>query len=127
MPRVTIRLAICDDSNPFREILTMVLEREPDIEIVGQAVNGAEGIELARTQRPDAMLLDVAMPVMDGIEAIAGIHEASPGTAVIMLTGMASSVNERGLAAGAVRVIEKGADITVVLEAVRSAVAERTR
>jgi len=123
---VTIRLAICDNSDLFREVLATVLALEPGIEIVGEAINGAEGIELARTQRPDAMLLDVSMPVMDGIEAIAGIHEASPGTAVIMLTGLTNSVvRERALAAGATHFIEKGSDFPVILETVRSAVADR--
>jgi DNA-binding NarL/FixJ family response regulator len=66
---MTIRVLIADDQDIVRAGLTMILDAQPDIEVVGEAANGREAVTLARELRPDVCLLDIRMPEMDGIEA----------------------------------------------------------
>jgi DNA-binding NarL/FixJ family response regulator len=113
------RIVVCDDQPAFRQLVSMVLGLESGIEIVGEAANGVEAIDAVRRHTPDVLLLDVAMPIMDGLEALPFIHEASPATQVVMVTAFGSeSVRERALAGGAVAFIEKGLDVTELVEQV---------
>lgn len=115
-----IRLAICDDVEAFRRMLSIVFDLEHDIEIVGQAADGREAVELASATDIDVMLMDLAMPVMDGLEALPKVLEASPDTKVIMLTGFGTAeILERTLAAGAARYLTKGVLPDEILAAVR--------
>lgn len=66
---MTIRVAIVDDQALMRDGFTMILDAQPDIDVVGDAENGQLGVELCRRTRPDVVLMDIRMPVMDGIEA----------------------------------------------------------
>jgi DNA-binding NarL/FixJ family response regulator len=66
---MTIRVAIVDDQALMRDGFTMILDAQPDIEVVGDAENGRVGLELCRRTRPDVVLMDIRMPVLDGIEA----------------------------------------------------------
>jgi DNA-binding NarL/FixJ family response regulator len=66
---MTIRVAIVDDQALMRDGFTMILDAQPDLEVVGDAENGRLGLELCRRARPDVVLMDIRMPVMDGIEA----------------------------------------------------------
>lgn len=116
------RLAICDDVSTFRRLVSAVFRWEPGFELVGEAANGLEAVELARRVQPDVMFLDIAMPIMDGIEALPKIREASPSTRVIVLTAFASaSIRSRTLAAGAVEYLEKGITPAMMIAAVRRA------
>lgn len=81
-----IRVLIADDHALLREGLRRVLESEPDIEIVGEAADGADVIEKCRTLRPDVVLMDVSMPKVDGLEATRIICRELPETKVIVLT-----------------------------------------
>ena len=91
---------------------------------MGEAADGFEAIELARRVQPDVMFLDIAMPIMDGIEALPKIRVASPSTRVIVLTAFASSsIRSRALAAGAVEYLEKGATPAIMIDAARRACA----
>ena len=117
---MSCRIVICDDQPSFREVLGLMLGIEGDFEVVGEAGNGRDAIELVRELQPDVLLLDIAMPVMDGLEALPAIREASPDTRVVMLTGLASeAIRERALAAGATLFIEKGTDIATLARRVR--------
>lgn len=120
------RIVICDDHQSYRELVSLVLGLEPDLEVVGEAADGRQAIEVARRLEPDAVLLDVSMPEMDGIEALPHIRAAAPGARVIMVTAFgAESVRRRATDAGAHAFVEKGGDIEDLVAEVRIACGER--
>lgn len=82
---MAIRVVVADDQELVRSGFAMILDAQPDIEVVGEAGDGAEAVALARALRPDVVLLDVRMPVMDGIEAARQVTAAG-GTRILMLT-----------------------------------------
>ena len=82
-----LRVLIADDHRLFAEALEAILATDERIEVVGQAGDGSEAVELARRLGPDVVLMDVSMPVLDGFEATREIRAASDDTLVLMLTG----------------------------------------
>ena len=86
MPDGPIRILIADDHELFRRGLRMVLEDEPDIEVLGEAGDGAAAVEMAREHAPDVVVMDVRMPSLSGIEATQRIKEEEPGTRILVLT-----------------------------------------
>ena len=113
------RIVVCDDQPAFRMIVSTVLRLEPDVEVVGEGGDGQQAIELAVRLKPDVLLLDIAMPVMDGLEALPHIRAGSPETKVVMLTGVANhSVRQSALDGGAALFLEKGVDIDELVRAV---------
>jgi DNA-binding NarL/FixJ family response regulator len=81
-----IRVLIADDQAMVRAGLHMILESEPDLEVTGEAGDGAQAVDLVRHGRPDVVLMDIRMPVMDGLEATAKITAEYPEARVIVLT-----------------------------------------
>ncbi len=81
-----IRVLIVDDQRLMREGLRILLEMEEDIDVVGEAENGAEALRKYTDLQPDVILMDIRMPVMDGVEAIRRLHEKTPNAKVIILT-----------------------------------------
>ena len=107
-----LRTVLVDDVADMRELLRLLLLRDGRFSIVGEAANGQEAIELVADLFPDLVVLDVAMPVLDGIAALPRLREASPRTRIVMLSGFPAEDMERpSLAAGAVGYLEKGPDI----------------
>src|ERR671938_1980986 len=96
---MAIRIVIADDHSVVRQGLRMFLGLDPELEVIGEATNGAEAVRLARELRPDVVLMDLLMPVMDGVAATGEIRRALPDTEVLALT----SVLERASVVGAVR------------------------
>lgn len=116
----SFRIAICDDVAEFRRVLELLLEVEHDFTIVGQASNGREAIELVTKVDVDVLLLDVAMPIMDGMEALPHVVEASPATSVIMLTGFGTAAKRRrAKELGAAGYVEKGLAPNALIDAIR--------
>jgi DNA-binding NarL/FixJ family response regulator len=94
-----IRILIADDHSVVRQGLRMFLELDSDLEVVGEAANGSEAVQMSRELQPDVVLMDMLMPVMDGIEATTAIRSQLPDTEVIALT----SVLDDGTVVGAVK------------------------
>jgi DNA-binding NarL/FixJ family response regulator len=86
---VSIRVAIADDHAVVRQGLRTFLELQEDMEVVGEAVDGADAVDLVERTTPDVVLLDLVMPHVDGIEATRRIRERSPATRVLVLTSFA--------------------------------------
>lgn len=103
-----LRVLIADDAPDIRLLLKMYLT-DSRLEVVGEATNGAEAVEMAREEQPEAVILDLAMPVMDGLEAIPLIKEASPGTKIVVLSGFdAERMAEKAIGLGAETYLQKG-------------------
>ena len=85
--RALIRVLLADDLLQIRKILRRALERDGRFEIVGEANDGEEAVSIATITKPDAMVLDLAMPNMDGMTAIPKIIKASPHTKIVVLSG----------------------------------------
>ncbi|MDP9023513.1 MAG: response regulator transcription factor [Actinomycetota bacterium] len=90
----TVTLVIVDDNAGIRTLLRALARRDPRLDVVGEAEHGAEAIDVVRRFQPDVVILDVMMPVMDGLEAIPGILEASPRTRIVMYSAYAESRDE---------------------------------
>src|SRR5215207_9999574 len=86
--RESIRVLLVDDHAVVRQGLRMFLGLDPDLQIIGEATNGLEAIELSRQLQPDIILMDLLMPIMDGLTAIQKIKKAQPEVEIIALTSV---------------------------------------
>jgi DNA-binding NarL/FixJ family response regulator len=117
-----IRLLLADDQSLFREGLQTLLSASPDIDVVGEAGNGEEAVRLAVQLRPDVILMDLRMPVMDGVSATRRIKSTLPDTKVIVLTTFDEDKDIfEGLRAGATGYLLKDVSSGKLLEAIRAA------
>ena len=83
---MTIRVLLTDDQELLRTGFRMILEAEPDIEVVGEAVDGADAVRIAARVRPDVVLMDIRMPIMDGVTATEKLTALSPDIRILILT-----------------------------------------
>lgn len=119
--RERIRVLIADDHTIFRSGLNMLLSSQPDIEVVGEAMDGYESIAAAARLRPDVILMDIGMPNLNGIEATRQIRERVPEAEVLVLTMHRSDEYFfQMLEAGASGYILKGAETQELISAVRT-------
>jgi DNA-binding NarL/FixJ family response regulator len=116
-----IRVLLVDDQSLLRMGFRMILEAEPDIEVVGEAANGTSGVSMASALHPDVVLMDVRMPGMDGIQATATIVAAGPASKVLILTTFdLDQYVFAGLKAGASGFLLKDAPPADLLTAIRT-------
>lgn len=120
---VSTRVLIVDDAEDIRMLLRLQLSRSGEFEVVGEASDGLEAIEQARALQPDLVLLDMAMPRMDGLQALPLIREAVPDVRVIVLSGFnADTLEAEAIAAGANRYLTKGGRARDLIEAISSVI-----
>lgn len=114
-----IRLLIADDHTIVREGLITLLGRQPDMRIIGEASNGEEALALYRSHRPDITLMDLRMPLMDGVQAITTIRAEFPTARIIILTSYDGDEDiYRGLRAGAMAYLLKTGSREELLETI---------
>jgi DNA-binding NarL/FixJ family response regulator len=119
-------VVLVDDSGDLRALYRFSLDRADDFEVVGEATDGLEGLVCAQAHQPDLVLLDISMPVMDGLQALPLIVETCPKTTVVMLTGhgVSSGLPQKTAALGAAGYILKGTPMSTVLDEVREIIAQ---
>jgi DNA-binding NarL/FixJ family response regulator len=116
-----IRVVIAEDQDLVRRSAALLLSMEPDMEVVGQARNGAEAVELAELLHPDVVLMDLHMPVKSGVAATREITQALPGTQILVLTTLDDDETVfEAVRAGAHAYLLKDADENELLETVRA-------
>jgi DNA-binding NarL/FixJ family response regulator len=112
------RVLLADDHELMRRMLRLALSARPGLEVVGEAGDGAEALALARDLAPDLVVLDVDMPVLDGLEVARAVRAALPGCAILVVSAFeAAKLADAALAAGADRYVEKGAGLDAAADA----------
>src|SRR6202045_692871 len=117
-----LRLVIADDQASVRQGLVLLLDAVPDIDVVGAAADGQQAIDLVAEHHPDAILLDLHMPVLDGIQATRMLTAEHPEVAIVILTTYADDTSVlAALRAGARSYLTKDADRADIARALHSA------
>ncbi len=117
-----IRVLLADDHDVVRQGFRLVLQTQHDLEVVGEASNGREAIERARRLRPNLVLMDVDMPVMDGLEAARALRDRRPALPVIILSAYEDpALKNEAAAANAYAYLVKGCSGGLVLDTIEQA------
>lgn len=123
-----IKVLIADDHALVREGITLILERQEDLLIVGEASDGQEAVDMYRVYQPDVTLLDLRMPKMDGVEAIKAIRQEFPAAKIVILTTYEGEEDiYRGLQAGAKGYLLKDSSRDELVEAIHAVCSGQTR
>ncbi len=118
-----IRVLIADDHRLFAEALEAILSTDERLEIVGKAANGEEAVGLAAALKPDVILMDIAMPKLDGVEAVRLIRAKRPAAVILMLTGSNSHNDiDRSRVSGAAGYVTKDLIASELIQAIVEAV-----
>jgi NarL family two-component system response regulator LiaR len=121
---MAIKVLITDDHGVVRQGLRMYLGLDPELEVVGEAANGEEALRIARELRPNVVLMDLLMPVMDGIEATRAIRAEMPDVEVIALTSVLEDASVSGaVRAGAIGYLLKDTEADALGRAIKAAAA----
>jgi DNA-binding NarL/FixJ family response regulator len=124
----TIRVLLADDDAPFLEALSPLIERQPELAVVGTALDGLAAIELTDELFPDAVVIDLHMPRLDGVSAVARLRRDHPSMCVIALTGDEQrALHDAVTEAGADAVLMKDEFVDVLVERLAAAKAAVTR
>lgn len=121
---MTIRIVLADDHSVVRQGLRMFLGLDPELEVVGEAADGAEAVRLAQQLHPDVVVMDLLMPIMDGITATATIRRELPDTEVLALTSVLEDASVVGaVRAGAIGYLLKDTQADALCQAIKAAAA----
>ena len=121
---MTIRILLADDHAVVRQGLAMFLALDPELEVIGHAENGAEALKMAHDLKPDVVLMDLLMPVMDGITAIGRIRRELPDTEVVAVTSVLEDASVVGaVRAGAIGYLLKDTQADELCRAIKAAAA----
>ena len=117
----SIRVLIVDDEPLFRQVLESLLDVEQGVEIVGKGANGKQAVKLAQELEPDVIVMDVSMPVMDGLEATREIRDQDPSARVLILTGGTSVTDvDKARTAGASSYLTKDRIAAELVDEIRN-------
>jgi len=114
-----VRVVVVDDEADICLMLRMQLSSQPGVEVVGTATNGTEAVELCRRERPDAVVMDLLMPVMNGFQAIEALRSEQPGMGIVAYTGVAGDFVRQEMARLDIPVVLKSGDIAPLTDAIR--------
>jgi NarL family two-component system response regulator LiaR len=121
---MTISVLLTDDHKVVRQGIRMVLDLDPELEVVGEASNGEEALRQARLLKPDVVLMDLVMPVMDGVKATGEIRRELPDTEVVALTSVLEDASVTGaVKAGAIGYLLKNTGGDELCQAIKAAAA----
>lgn len=110
--RSRLRVLLVDDVDDIRLVLRSLFAAYPGVDVVGEAANGVEAIEMAERTQPDLVVLDLSMPLLDGVAALPELRKAAPHSRAVVLTSIPQSVDPGAIEAGAVAYVEKGTTAT---------------
>lgn len=113
-------ILIVDDSSAIRKGLRNLLSNDTGVKVCGEATNGKEAIERARELHPDVIVLDVSMPVLNGLQAAPVLHQMLPETAIILFTSYGNAVASHGTTPGIDAIISKDEGATNLLETIHT-------
>jgi DNA-binding NarL/FixJ family response regulator len=117
-----IRVVLADDHETVRQGLKLLVESQPDMEVVGEAGDGRQAVQLAQTLQPTVVVLDISMPELNGLNATRAMAQSSPGTAVVALTRYSDDAYVQALlGAGASAYVLKQSTPAELLKAIRAA------
>jgi hypothetical protein len=115
-----ISVVVCDDVPELRRLAQIVLEEDGEMQVVGQAGDGRQAVDVIERLQPDVVVLDLSMPEMDGLEAIPLIHQVAPGAEIVVFSGFEEGkVAAIALSLKASRYVRKGAPLEELRDAVR--------
>jgi DNA-binding NarL/FixJ family response regulator len=118
----TIHVLLADDDRPFLDSLSSLIERQPELDVVGTATDGLGAIELTEELRPDAIVIDLHMPLVDGVTAVARLRRDHPSMCILALTGDAHPALHAAVAeAGADAVLVKSEFVETLVERLSAA------
>jgi DNA-binding NarL/FixJ family response regulator len=116
---LAVRVLIADDEPLFVEMVEALLADEEQIEVVASAQDGQQAVELARVHDPDVIVMDISMPVIDGIEATRQIHKENPDARILILTGSSTSADvDRSRTAGVSGFLTKDRIVAHLVESI---------
>jgi DNA-binding NarL/FixJ family response regulator len=121
----TADVLICDDNDAMRALLTVIVSTSRGVRVVGEAVDGHQAIAEATRLQPNVILLDLAMPNCNGLEALPALRRVAPDAQIVVFSGFASAtVAEQVIALGAASYLEKGAHPDTIVATIEEALAD---
>ena len=122
LEKSTFRVLVVDDYEPWRRYLCSTLQKQPELQLIGEASDGLEAVQKAQELQPDLILLDLGLPSLNGLEAARRIHECNPKAKILFATQNCSwDIAEEALSAGAQGYIVKsdaGGELLIAVDAV---------